>query len=98
MDSVVDKEKSSEDLTVGNTTLSTPRAMKIGMVDSSGDLIAGNTISCTTPRAMEMELVDAGVDLIAEQREGHGQGDKTTSSVSRGMETEWWAWEYLSSE
>ncbi|KAK7346760.1 hypothetical protein VNO80_21283 [Phaseolus coccineus] len=79
---------SSEDLTVGKTSLSTPRAIEIVRIDSSGDMVAGKTTSCTTPRAMEMELVDAGGDSIAEQKQDHGQGNKTKFSISREIETE----------
>ena len=79
---------SSEDLTVGKTSLSTPRAIEIVSVESSGDMIAGKTASYTTPRAMEMELVDAGGDSIAEQKQDHGQGNKTKFNISREKETE----------
>ncbi|KAL9326749.1 hypothetical protein ACSQ67_007394 [Phaseolus vulgaris] len=79
---------SSEDLTVGKTSLSTPRAIEMVRVESSGDMIAGKATSCTTPRAMEMELVDAGGDSIAEQKQDHGQGNKTKLSISREIETE----------
>jgi len=78
----------SEDLTVGKTSLSTPRAIEIVTVESSVDMIAGKTTSCTTPRAVELELVDAGGDSVAEQNQDHGQGNETKFSISKEKETE----------
>ncbi|CAJ1943270.1 unnamed protein product [Sphenostylis stenocarpa] len=67
----------SENLTVGNTSLSTPRAIDTINIESSGDLISGKTTLGTT-RDIETKMIVSSEDLTI---------GKTSLSTPRTIET-----------